>query len=77
MIDVVIVNPQKVIYEGEANSVLLPGEQGVFEVLPYHKDLLSRLITGEVLVDGRPLRIHRGVVKVESNTVTAIVEEVQ
>ena len=75
MLDVIVVNPQKVIFEGEAGSVLLPGEQGVLEILSYHKPLLTRLLGGDVIIDGRCLPIHRGICKVESNSVALIVED--
>jgi len=75
MLDVIVVNPQRVIFEGEADSVLLPGEQGMFEVLSYHKPLLSRLVGGDVIIDGSRLPIHRGICKVESNSVALIVED--
>lgn len=74
MLDVIIISPGRVIFEGKADSVILPGEAGVFEVLLYHRPLLSRLISGELFVDGSSLSILRGVVKVESDAVTAIVE---
>ncbi len=73
-IDVLIATPQGVIFEGRAESALLPGEWGVFEVLPYHKPLLSRLISGIIVVDRKRLEIRRGVVQVRGNKVTAIVE---
>ena len=74
-IEVLIVTPEKVIYEGEATSIILPGERGVFEVMAYHKHLLSRLLRGKVTMDGRVLPIKRGVAKVALNKVTVIVEE--
>ena len=73
-IDVLITTPQGVIFEGRAGSALLPGEWGVFEVLPYHKPLLSRLISGIIVVDRKRLEIRRGVAQVKGNKVTAIVE---
>lgn len=74
MLDVLILSPEKEIFEGKAESVSLPGEQGAFEVLPFHKNLLSRLLSGSVIVDGRVFSIRRGIVKVENNTVTVISE---
>lgn len=74
MLNVLILSPEEVIFEGQAETVSLPGEQGVFEVLPYHKNLLSRLLSGSVIVDGRSFLIRRGIVKVQQNTVTVISE---
>jgi F-type H+-transporting ATPase subunit epsilon len=74
MLNVVIISPEKIIFEGQAEKVILPGEQGTFEVLTFHKNLLSRLLSGSVIVDGRTFSIQRGIVKVKDNTVTIISE---
>lgn len=74
-IDVSIVTPDGVLFEGKVHSVILPGEEGVFEVLPHHKALLSLLLPGDIMLDQRPVPIRRGIVKVLSDsTVYAIVE---
>ena len=73
--DVLIATLDRVIYEGKGKSLILPGENGVFEVLPYHKKLLSRLKQGPVVLDGQPFPIRRGVAKVGPTEVTVIVEE--
>lgn len=75
LVDVSILSPQEVVFEGKANNVILPGEQGVFEIRPFHKRLLSRLVTGTVLVDEKVFPIQRGVVKAEQNKVTIIIEQ--
>lgn len=75
MLDVNIVSPTEVIFKGEAESIIMPGEYGVFEVLAYHKPVLSRLIQGIIDVDGKSFPILRGVVKAENDKVTAIVEK--
>ncbi|MBU1913276.1 MAG: hypothetical protein KKB22_07080 [Candidatus Omnitrophica bacterium] len=74
-IDVLILSPTGVIFEGQAKSITLPGEQGVFEVLPFHKAILSRLISGTLFVDEQSVSIRRGLVSVNQNKVTIIVEE--
>ncbi len=72
---VLIATPDRVLFEGEAQSVLLPGERGVLEVLPYHKALLTRLLAGRIVVDEKTMMIRRGVAKCARNQVTVIVEE--
>ncbi|MFC1709568.1 hypothetical protein ACFL2J_05910 [Candidatus Omnitrophota bacterium] len=74
MLDVTIISPRQMVFKGQANGVILPGEYGVFEILLFHKPLLSRLIGGRIDIDGNSYPILRGVVKVEQNRVTAIVE---
>ena len=54
----------------------MPGEQGVFEVLSYHKPLLSRLISGKVIINNEhEFAISRGIVGINLNKATVIVEE--
>lgn len=71
---VIMLSPGRVVFDGAAYSVVLPGEQGTFEVLPLHRPLVSRLGPGMALIDGRALPIRRGVVRVADDVVTAVVE---
>ena len=73
--NVLILTLDRVIFEGKGKSLILPGEQGTFEILPYHKKLLSRLVRGPLVLDGQTFDIKRGVAKVGLNDVTLIVEE--
>ena len=74
MLDVTILTPQEVLFQGQAVRVILPGEMGTFEVGPFHRPLMSRLLLGEILVDDKKIPIRRGIVKIERNTVTSMVE---
>ncbi|MBI4598486.1 MAG: hypothetical protein HY737_08830 [Candidatus Omnitrophica bacterium] len=73
-VEVLVTSPAKVLYRGTAQSVVFPGEQGTFEVLPLHRPLVSRLISGALTIDGRELAIRRGIVRVADDVVTAVVE---
>ena len=75
VLNVTILTPERLVYPGKAERVILPGEQGVFEILPHHKTIRSRLLKGRVVVDRKVLKIRRGVVKAGMNDVTLIVEE--
>jgi len=48
-----IVTPEKLAYQGEVDSVQLPGSEGELGVLPHHAPLVSTLGVGE-------LRIRKG-----------------
>ena len=74
-LDVSIYTPQKLIFQAKAKSLILPGESGVFEILPFHKRLLSRLVSGVLVVDKKQIFVKRGVVKVSQNNVTVIIEQ--
>jgi len=75
MLNVTIISTIKTIYKGEAESIIFPGDTGVFEVMAYHKRMMSRLLKGTIEVDGKEFPIARGVVKVEMNNVTVVIEE--
>lgn len=74
LLNVSVLNLSKVLFEGQAQKVIVSGEEGVFEIQSFHKRLISRLITGSVIVDEQSIPIRRGIVKVDQNNVTIIVE---
>ena len=75
MLDVVVATPERVLFEGEAKSLVLPGEQGIFEILSFHKPIISRLISGRILVDEQAFLIRRGIAGFDNNRAMIIVEE--
>ncbi len=75
-IEVLIFTPERIIYRGKVHSLILPGEKGVFEVLPYHKPLISRLMGGFMILNGKHFQIKRGAAKVGLNRVVIVIEEV-
>jgi len=74
MLAVTLLSCHAIVFEGSARQVILPGEEGVFEVGPFHRPLVSRLLPGLVVVDERSFPIRRGVVKVSGDAVTALIE---
>lgn len=74
---VVIVSPEKTLYDGGADSVAVPGERGLFEVLKDHAPIISSLKDGEVVVDGGrggTFGISGGFIEVNRNEVSLCVE---
>jgi len=45
-----VLTPDKTIYEGEVDSVIVPGSKGSFEVLHNHAPIVSSLNKGEVRI---------------------------
>ncbi|SDE74262.1 FoF1 ATP synthase subunit delta/epsilon [Riemerella columbipharyngis] len=43
-----ILTPEHVVFEGEVNSVLLPGKNGEFHIMKNHAAIVSSLIGGKV-----------------------------
>lgn len=78
MLKLKIVSPEKVVYQGEAESVLVPGTLGSFEILNDHAPIISSLEVGKVEYatrEGRQtLLIKGGFVEVKKNEVSLCVE---
>ena len=45
---VVIVSPEKTIFDGKVESVTVPGSLGLFTVLPQHAPIISSLRNGNI-----------------------------
>ena len=79
MLKLKIVSPEKIEFEGDVNSVLVPGTMGQFEILVNHAPIISSLDKGKVvyaLPDGekKSLSITGGFVEVQKNVVSLCVE---
>jgi F-type H+-transporting ATPase subunit epsilon len=73
-----ILTPDKKVYEGEANSVTLPGTLGQFEILNNHAPIISTLEDGKLIIrnSGKEevFLIQGGVVECLNNVVTVLAE---
>ena len=74
MLHVIVTSPDRLLYEGPAHRAAFPGEQGVFEVLPLHRPIISRLQAGALEINDAVIPIRRGIVRVADDVVTAVVE---
>jgi F-type H+-transporting ATPase subunit epsilon len=79
MLELKIVSPEKIEYDGDVVSVLVPGSQGQFEILNDHAPIISTLDKGTVeygLPNGEKvqLEILGGFVEVQQNVVSLCVE---
>ena len=74
--NVTILNPKHVIYDGEAESVFLPGDMAEFELMNFHAPIVSLLRPGNVIVDwDKVIPIKQGMVKFSNNECMVLVEE--
>ena len=74
--NVTILNPKHVIFEGEAKSVFLPGDLAEFELMDFHAPIVSLLKPGKVIVDWKTsIPIKQGMVKFDHNECMVLVEE--
>lgn len=75
--NLVIANPDEVIFEGEANRVIAPGINQEIAVLPDHTPLYAQLVKGVISVDtidgqNKTFDIEGGIVRVKDNQVSII-----
>ncbi len=80
--DLRVVTPEKVVFEGAARSLVAPAWDGWVGVLPGHARLLTLLGSGPIEVaseagDHRTFDIAGGVMKVESGQVMVLADHVQ
>lgn len=74
MLKLKIVSPERVEFDGEVESVTVPGTLGNFEVLTGHAPIISSLQKGVVEYDGKQLPVTGGFVAVQKNEVSVCVE---
>lgn len=78
MLTLKIVSPEKIVYDGPAERVRVPGTLGSFEILDHHAPIISSLEVGtvEYVAQGRTesLDINGGFVEVRKNEVNLCVE---
>ena len=78
MLQLKIVSPEKVEYDGAVERILVPGTMGQFEILNDHAPIISTLQKGTVEyvnTEGKTsLEIQGGFVEVQKNQVSLCVE---
>ena len=78
MLTLRIVSPERIVFTGEVDSVLVPGTVGPFEILNNHAPIISTLVEGKVAYsvkgDNKELHIVGGFVEVKKNLVSLCVE---
>ncbi len=74
MLKLKIVSPERGEFEGEVESVKVPGAMGNFEILQNHAPIISSLQKGVVEYDGKQLAVTGGFVAVQKNEVSVCVE---
>lgn len=76
-LQVTIVSPETTLFEGAADSVVVPGEKGQFEILKQHAPIISSLTAGIVICNGPTSfeqTIKGGFVEVANNRVSLCIE---
>ena len=67
-IKVKIITPNEVMFDGEASLVTMPGEEGVFGVMPMHMQLVANLKPGLVTINSihatKKYFVYKGIAQV-------------
>jgi len=78
MLQLKIISPEKMVFNGEVESVLVPGTLGSFEILTDHAPIISSLEKGIVEFttkeEKKQLEVNGGFVEVKKNEVSLCVE---
>lgn len=75
-----IITPDHKVFEGEVNSVSVPGKKGSFQMLNNHSAIISTLINGKVKIktanDQKVFDVKGGVVEMLNNKIVILAESV-
>jgi F-type H+-transporting ATPase subunit epsilon len=73
-----LLSPEKKIFDGEADSVTIPGTKGIFTVWPHHASLITTIEKGEVVCKAAGLEqkflVDGGFAEVKDNVVSVCIE---
>jgi F-type H+-transporting ATPase subunit epsilon len=74
-----IITPDKMVFEGEVKRVTVPGSKGSFQILQNHAPIISTLDPGEVRIldvqdKTSTVRIGGGVIEMKNNKIIILAE---
>ena len=74
-----IITPDAKLFEGEVNSIKLPGTNGGFEILNNHAPIISTLTAGEISIaldkgQKEYFEIHGGVIEMQNNKIIVLAD---
>ena len=73
-----VMTPDSLLYQKEVESVFFTGDQGEYEILPYHYPVLGVLKEGNIIVNwSEAIPLKFGVVKFFANDCIVLVEELE
>ena len=72
-----VISAQDILFQGEVDSVQLPGTEGAFTVLKNHASLISTLVPGSIRYEHNgqkgEVSVEGGIVDVDSNVVSVCI----
>ncbi len=77
-ITVEILSPEGQVYQGEADEVIAPTQQGEIAILPNHSALFARLAEGEIIIkDGKneiSIAVTGGFLEISKNNINILAD---
>lgn len=78
MLHLALISPERMLFEGDVDSVSLPTPDGEITILPHHIPLISIVVPGSVLVrqgnEQKLFAVSRGVVEVNGSTLKVLAD---
>ena len=79
MMHLLIISPEKCIFNGDVDLINVPGKKGMFTILPNHAAIISTLSKGyvnyRIATENKKILINSGIVEVNKNKVTICIEK--
>ena len=77
-LQVLVINPDDVVFDGEAEYVLAPTTKGTVGILPGHTPLFAEVTQGEIIIshasgEDEKFSVDSGILKVRADTVTILI----
>jgi F-type H+-transporting ATPase subunit epsilon len=73
-----VMTPEALLYQDEVESAFFTGDQGEYELLPYHYPVLGILKQGNIIINWKEaVPIKFGVLKFFANDCIVLVEELE
>jgi F-type H+-transporting ATPase subunit epsilon len=75
-VKVKIVDPNKILFEGEADYIMAPGKHSTLGILPGHTPMFAELVAGDLYIAGaneQVFQIQSGILKVRADEITILI----
>jgi len=78
VLNLIIINPDKIVYEAEITKAMLPTKLGIIAALPQHTPLYSELVEGTIIITEKAGKTHEekidgGVARVKDNRLKILI----
>ncbi|PJZ52741.1 ATP synthase F1 subunit epsilon [Leptospira adleri] len=77
-LNVSVISPEKILYKGEVDSLVVPGSEGFFGILPNHAPLVAVLGIGVLEIrkgeKTKVLSVEGGFIEVKENSISILTD---